>query len=193
MGAYRKLILDETTNTLTGKGFEENSNSHVSSQVKKFDSYSAEKVRDLFAEYDRVAVNETDLKSLTLVKADAVTKQGLSFRAKLFTISASVVLSLMLFLVIYNFVVINSLNSGIQLLQNNVVAEQNSYNQIVEYSNGNAVKIKENLEAQGYSVVNESDIVTIELGETKAVYELKGETNWFDALCDFVSNLFVGG
>ena len=150
MGAYRKLILDETTNTITGKGFEETSNSHVSSQVKKFDSYNAEKVRDLFAEYDRVAV-------------------------------------------IYNFAVINSLNSGIQLLQNNVVAEQNSYNQIVEYTNGNAVKIKENLEAQGYSVIQEGDVVGIELGETKAIYELKGETNWFDALCDFVSNLFVGG
>ena len=193
MGAYRKLILDETTNTLTSKGFEENSNSHVSSQVKKFDSYSSEKVRDLFAEYDRVSVNETDLKALTQVKANAVEKQGLSFRAKLFTISASVVLSLMLFLVIYNFAVINSLNSGIQLLQNNIVTEQNNYNQIIEYSNGNAVKIRENLEAQGYSVINQDDVVTIQLGETKAIYELKGETNWFDALCDFVSNLFVGG
>ena len=193
MGAYRKLILDETTNTLTSKGFEENSNSHVSSQVKKFDSYSSEKVRDLFAEYDRVSVNETDLKDLTQVKANAVEKQGLSFRAKLFTISASVVLSLMLFLVIYNFAVINSLNSGIQLLQNNIVTEQNNYNQIIEYSNGNAVKIRENLEAQGYSVINQDDVVTIQLGETKAIYELKGETNWFDALCDFVSNLFVGG
>lgn len=193
MGAYKKLILDEKANTVIGKDFEEPYQNVVSSQVKKFDKYNSDKVRDLFAEYDQVTVNDTDLKNLTLVKANAIEKEKLSFRSKLFITSASLIVALMLFMVIYNIFVINSLGNGIQILQNNVMAEQNSYNQIVEMTEQNESKIREKLEAQGFSPITDDAIITIELGETSQVYELKGETNWFDAFCNFISRLFVGG
>ena len=190
MGAYKKLILDEKANTVIGKDFEEPYQNVVSSQVKKFDKYNSDKVRDLFAEYDQVTVNDTDLKNLTLVKANAIEKEKLSFRSKLFITSASLIVALMLFMVIYNIFVINSLGNGIQILQNNVMAEQNSYNQIVEMTEQNESKIREKLEAQGFSPITDDAIITIELGETSQVYELKGETNWFDAFCNFISRLF---
>ena len=54
----------------------------------------------------------------------------------------------------------------------------------------NTSNIQAELTEMGYSSVASSNIVAVSVPEKVAVEELHGETNWFDAFCNFVSQIF---
>ena len=97
MAAYKKLMLhdnsvSETTDTVEQKA--------VESQVDKFSTdYTADKFNELCNEFDSITL---DSDTSTITKDDAKDVASVSARAKLFLISSCVVLSLVLFLFIYN-------------------------------------------------------------------------------------------
>ena len=59
------------------------------------------------------------------------------------------------------------------------------YRQLTDPSN-----IKNELAQMGYADVASSNIVAVSVGEKAEVIELQGETNWFDGVCNFISQIF---
>lgn len=195
MNTYKKLILNEENNTIVGKGITSPSFSGVSSQVRKFDdSYNPDKVRNLFQEYDKITVADTDLKNLTLVKANAIESTSVAFKTKLFIVSAISVVALLAFLIIYNIFVINSMSNEIRILQESVKFDQTTLNEIISEYNSlpSEAAFKEKLRAEGYRETADASVY-LTLPETTQYIELQGETNLFDKLCNFISSLVNGG
>ena len=84
------------------------------------------------------------------------------------------------------------MDNSIRYLQEEVVSYEQSlvrtegmYRQLTDPSN-----IKTELAQMGYADVASSNIVAVSVGEKAEVIELQGETNWFDAVCNFVSQIF---
>ena len=91
-----------------------------------------------------------------------------------------------------NVFVINGMDNSIRYLQEEVISYEQSlaeaegvYTQLTDPSN-----IKAELAEMGYTDVASSNIVTVSVGEKADVIELQGETNWFDAICNFLSRVF---
>ena len=166
--------------------------SAVEEQVEKFDtSYSADKLQELYAEYDKITIDEEKVKSLTQVKTNAVSS-AVSFRMVLGVTTTAIVTILLAFLCIYNIFVINGMNGSIDYLQEEVMACEQSlvqaegvYSELTDVSN-----IQKELAELGYSSMGSSNIVAVSVPEGQEVIELQGETNWFDSICNFLSQIF---
>lgn len=193
MSAYGQVSYTDGEDVAVETVTEENTaESTVEKQVEKFDNnYNAQKLQELYNEYDRITIDEEKLKSLTQVKVNAVTKK-VPFRLALAMSTTLVVTLLLAFLCIYNIFVINNMSSSIGYLQEEVIScEENLakseglYNQLTDPTN-----IKNELREMGYDEIASSNIVAITVPESAEVIELKGETNWFDAFCNFLSRIF---
>ena len=116
--------------------------SAVEEQVEKFDtSYSADKLQELYAEYDKITIDEEKVKSLTQVKTNAVST-AVPFRLVLGITTTAIVSVLLLFLCVYNIFVINGMNNSISYLQEEVmtcsqelVQVEGVYNQLTDPTN----------------------------------------------------------
>lgn len=178
--AYENIVKDTNQETVIDK------------QVNKFDtSYSAEKLQQLYNEYDRITIDEERLKALTQVKANAVGKK-VPFRVTLALTTTVVVTLLLAFLCIYNIFVINNMGNGINYLheeaisyEERLVKSEGLYEQLTDTNN-----IQNELKAMGYEDIASSNIVAIEVPDRIEVIELEGETNWFDSFCNFISQIF---
>ena len=164
----------------------------IEEQVDKFDSsYTQARLKDLYEQYDKITNDEERLKSVTQVKVNAV-KNVIPFRTIL-VMSTSVLVTLLLaFLCIYNISVINGMSSNIQLLQEEVIQyEYELANSQTIYEDLTSVEnIQTELTDMGYSDIASSNIVAISVPEKTEVVELQAETNWFDAFCNFLSQIF---
>lgn len=164
----------------------------IEEQVDKFDSsYTQARLKDLYEQYDKITIDEERLKSVTQVKVNAV-KNVIPFRTIL-VMSTSVLVTLLLaFLCIYNISVINGMSSNIQLLQEEVIQyEYELANSQTIYEDLTSVEnIQTELTDMGYSDIASSNIVAISVPEKTEVVELQAETNWFDAFCNFLSQIF---
>lgn len=187
MSAYKKLMLNDKSITEQSSDIAENT--ATQNQVDKFSTdYSANKFNELCNEFESITL-DNDVN--TVSKDDAVEVSKVSARAKLFLVSSLVVFSLVLFLFIYNFVVINQMQNSISILQENAVyqeAEVNSKAQLVD------------------NLLDDATITTelTELGFSQEVSNLAGEvslnsavegttsSNWFDKLCGFIGSIFGG-
>ena len=164
----------------------------IEEQVDKFDSsYTQARLKDLYEQYDKITIDEERLKSVTQVKVNAV-KNVIPFRTIL-VMSTSVLVTLLLaFLCIYNISVINGMSSNIQLLQEEVIQyEYELANSQTIYEDLTSVEnIQTELTDMGYCDIASSNIVAISVPEKTEVVELQAETNWFDAFCNFLSQIF---
>ena len=188
MSAFGKVSYTEGENVVTESINEEMQlDSTVEQQVEKFDtSYSSDKLQELYAEYDKITIDEEKVKVLTQVKTNAVTN-AVSFRMVLGVTTTAIVTVLLAFLCIYNIFVINSINNGIGYLQEEVISceetlvqSEGLYEKLTDPTN-----IQKELTEMGYTDVASSNIVTVNVADKTEVIELQGETNWFDAFCNF--------
>ena len=193
MSAFGKVSYTENDNTAVESVTENiESVSAIERQVEKFDtSHSADKLQQLYAEYDKITIDEDQIKSFTQVKTNAVSK-AVPFRLVLGITTTVIVAVLLLFLCVYNIFVINGMNDSISYLQEEVV----SYQQELVHSEGvyreltDPTNIQNELAEMGYSDIASSNIVAVSVPESAEVIELQGETNWFDSICNFLSRVF---
>ena len=193
MSAYGNISYvdsDSTSVEEVKQDFE--STAAIEEQVDKFDSsYTQARLKDLYEQYDKITIDEEKLRSVTQVKVNAV-KNVIPFRTIL-VMSTSVLVTLLLaFLCIYNISVINGMSSNIQSLQEEVIQyEYELANSQTIYEGLTSVEnIQTELTDMGYSDIASSNIVAISVPEKTEVVELQAETNWFDAFCNFLSQIF---
>ncbi|MBQ8749169.1 MAG: hypothetical protein IJZ29_01685 [Clostridia bacterium] len=105
------------------------------------------------------------------------------------------IVSLLLFLFIYNFVAMANLNANIAGMEKTIATEQayidNLKTQINSLSSESAILDRVN--SAGYSADNpvSDDILIVNVPKV-AVNESKPQTNWFNDLCEYISSLFGG-
>ena len=193
MSAFGKVNFAETENTVVESTMEaEVVESAVEKQVEKFDnSFSTDKLQELYAEYDKITIDEEKVKSLTQIKANAISNR-VPFRLALGVTTTAIVTLLLVFLCVYNIFVINGIDNSIRYLQEEVISYEQTlvqsegmYRQLTDPSN-----IKTELNEMGYSDISSSNVVAVSVGDKAEVIELQGETNWFDGVCNFISQLF---
>lgn len=192
MSAYGKVSYTETDNVAkeTVKEDFEN-NSVVEEQVEKFDNSYSAKLQELYNEYDKITLDEEKIKSVTQIQTNAVSNK-VPFRVALVMSTTIVVALLLAFLCIYNITVINGMSTNINYLQEEVTASEYElvqaeglYDRLTNPDN-----IQEELIEMGYSDVTSSNIVAVSVPEKTEVIALEGQTNWFDAICNFLSQIF---
>ncbi len=192
MGAYDKIVLSETDTSI----FDNVSNSTVTNEIEKFNnSYGSNKVKDIFEAYENITITDEMLRETTLIKNNAISsvaKSALSFKQKLFFVSASMICAIMLFLCVFNIFVINGVGKDINILQDNIASEEKVYYDLYkDWSTAtNNAGIQTELTANGYTLTSSENVVTIEPGTISQVENLSGSTNWFDAFCNFISSIF---
>lgn len=193
MGNYKRVVLKETEKNVPNV----NVGSDVQKQLNKFDtSYTSKKLNDLYNEFDSITYNSVS--GATIVKNNATeeTKIKDSFKVMVYLTTAIIVTLLLSFLAIYNIFVINNLNSGIQLLQEDVAVAENEFNTL----NNNLNKLTEaelkqlikNSLNGNYDDISSNGFINVGVLETTTVNNYSTDTNWFDKLCTFLSNLFGG-
>ena len=148
-------------------------------------------MQELYAEYDKITIDEEKVKNLTQIKANAISNR-VPFRLALGVTTTAIVTLLLVFLCVYNVFVINGMDNSIRYLQEEVISYEQSlvktegmYRQLTDPSN-----IKNELAQMGYADVASSNIVAIEVPEVSDVIELESQTNWFDGLCNFIARIF---
>ena len=193
MSAYGKVTYtenDEASSEVLKENFE--SDSVVEQQVNKFDSsYSMDKLQELYNEYDSITLDEEKIKSITQVKTNVVNSK-VSFRMALCMTTTVVVALLMAFLCIYNIFVINQMGGNITYLQEEVASYEYALTQAEGIYNSltNTDNIQSELNKMGYSDVASSNMVAVDVADKVSVVTLEGETNWFDSVCNFLSQIF---
>lgn len=193
MSAYGKVSYSETDDVAVEEVRQDfESTAAIDEQVDKFDSsYTQARLKDLYEQYDKITIDEEKLKSVTQVKVNAV-KNVIPFRTVLLMSTTALVALLLAFLCIYNISVINGMSSNIQYLQEEVIQyEYDLANSKTIYDDLTSVdNIQGELADMGYSDIASSNIVAISVPEKTEVVELQAETNWFDAFCNFLSQIF---
>ena len=107
MSAYGKVSYTESDNQVVESVTDRIESSAVEKQVEKFDtSFNAERLQQLYAEYDKITIDEERIDSLTQIKANAMSK-AMPFRLVLGVTTTAIVTILLAFLCIYNVFVIN--------------------------------------------------------------------------------------
>ena len=193
MSAYGKVSFTDNNNVsqeIVNESF--NNASVMQEQVNKFDnSYTADKLQELYNEYDKITLDQDKINSLTMVKTNAVSTK-VPFRVVLVMTTAVIITLLLAFLCIYNIFVINGMSTNINYLQEEVasceydlVQAQGLYEKLTNTNN-----IQNELTEMGFESIASSNIVAVSVPEKVEVVDLQGETNWFDAFCNFVSQIF---
>ena len=195
MSAYSRVSLTDNDNVsqeVVADNF--NNESVMQEQVNKFDStYTADKLQELYNEYDKITLDQEKIKALTMIKTNAVSNK-VPFRVALVMTTTVIVTLLLAFLCIYNIFVINGMSTDINYLQEEVVTceydlmqAEGLYEKLT-----NTTNIQAELDEMGYGSVASSniDIVAVNVPDRVEVEELQGQTNWFDAFCNFVSQIF---
>ncbi len=193
MSAYGKVSYSETDMETSEEVRQEyDTNSVVDEQVDKFDtSLTQAKLKDLYEQYDKITIDEDRLKSMTEVKTNAVST-AVPFRAVLVMSTMVIVALLLAFLCIYNISVINGMSNSIQYLQEEVVNYGYELNEaeLINRELTSVENIQSDLVSMGYGEMASSNIVAISVPDKTEVIELEAETNWFDAVCNFISQIF---
>ena len=194
MSAYGKVSFTENENVSQEVLTQEfNNESVVEEQVNKFDTtYTADKLQELYNEYDKITLDQEKINSLSQVKTNVVTSQ-VPFRVVLLMSTTILVTLLLAFLCIYNIFVINGISSDINYLQEEVtvceydlVQSEGIYEKLTDTNN-----IQSELKNMGFGdVASSNNVVAVSIADKVEVIELEGQTNWFDAVCDFISRIF---
>jgi len=194
MSSYGKVsYMEDETQIMESVSEEVENTSTIDSQVNKFDNtYTTQKLQELYNEYDKITIDEEKIKSVIQVRTNAKVANKASFRAVLAMSTTLIVAILLAVLCIYNITVINGMGSSINYLQEEVVSYQADLAHAESVYNNltNTENIKDELIQMGYGEMASSNIVAISVPEKVEVEDLQAETNWFDAVCNFVSQIF---
>ena len=192
MGNLKRVVLKETeTNQLNM------SSEVVEKQINKFDnSYTSKKLNDLYNEFDSITFSD-EVSNATVIKNNAVdVKASTSFKVKVYLTTAVMITVTLAFLAIYNVFVINNLNVGIKMLQNNVaVSEVALQNLQAQTGNLTEEQLKELINETfngAYGDVGSNGIYELENLVLTPNSTASNSTNWFDSLCSFFSGAFGG-
>ncbi len=192
MGNLKRVVLKETeTNQLNM------SSEVVEKQINKFDnSYTSKKLNDLYNEFDSITFSD-EVSNATVIKNNAVdVKASTSFKVKVYLSTAVMITVILAFLAIYNVFVINNLNVGIKMLQNNVaVSEVALQNLQAQTGNLTEEQLKELINETfngAYGDVGSNGIYELENLVLTPNSTASNSTNWFDSLCSFFSGAFGG-
>ncbi len=192
MGNLKRVVLKETeTNQLNM------SSEVVEKQINKFDnSYTSKKLNDLYNEFDSITFSD-EVSNATVIKNNAVdVKASTSFKVKVYLTTAVMITVILAFLAIYNVFVINNLNVGIKMLQNNVaVSEVALQNLQAQTGNLTEEQLKELINETfngAYGDVGSNGIYELENLVLTPNSTASNSTNWFDSLCSFFSGAFGG-
>ena len=193
MSAYGKVSFNDSDVASEVVSSDATPNSVVEEQVSKFDNNYAtnEKLQELYNEFDKITLDQDKLKEYTQIKTNAVAKK-VPFRLALTMATTLIVTVLLIFLCVYNIFVINGMTNNINYLQEEVVSAeydltkaQGLYDNLTSTDN-----IKNELTDMEYSEIPSSNIVAVNVPESVEVKDLQGQTNWFDAVCNFLSRIF---
>ena len=195
MSSYGKVsYIEDETQSIESINQEIQESSTIDAQVSKFDnSYTTQKLQDLYNEYDKITIGEEKIKSVIQVKTNAsAVAQNVTFRSVLVLATTVIVAVLLAILCIYNITVINGVGSSISYLQEEVVTYQAELAQAESVYNNltSTENIQDELAQMGYSEMASSNIVAISVPDKVEVESLQADTNWFDAVCNFISQIF---
>lgn len=125
------------------------------------------------------------------IKTDKQVNAKLNFRGKLIISAFCIISFLFGFLAIYNAVDIKNMNNEIQSLTTEVNQSQSHLSDLWKtYSDlKNANTVTSIVEKKGMSAISSENQISVELGLSEE-QTVKKSTNWFDAICDFISGLF---
>ncbi len=192
MANLKRVILKETETDRVDM-----SEAAVEQQLSKFDtSYTSKKLNDLYNEFDSITFND-EQKETTIVKNNAVDVQvNPSFKVKVYLTTAIIITCLLAFLAIYNIFVINDLNVGIKMLQENVAQSEVTLNSLQAQVSGMSEEelkalITETFGGE-YASMAANGYYEIPNLTVQTTSQVQADTNWFDGLCSFVSNVFGG-
>ena len=141
---------------------------------------------------DEIEENKTDKEVISSIKPilKSKPKQKTSSRLKIFVICASLVLMLSAGLLIYNGVQIAITKSQIALVEREIATGQASYStalkQLKQLTNSNELTER----AIDLNMGENNQTIKADIIETKLDSPQKEHTNWFNDLCNFLSNLF---
>lgn len=198
MATFKRVMLTETDNSVTEKSsFMPSANNHsVKKQLDKFDNtYTSKKLNELYSEFDAITFNTPTVSANNLSEVMALTEQSsVSFKTKLYLTSAILVTLLLAFLAIYNVFVINGLNAGIKLLQEEVTQTTAEYDAIYNYNSQlqDQSVIADKVSDMGFVDVSSNYVINIPLMETVPLEETESSTNWFNEFCNFIKGVFGG-
>jgi len=132
------------------------------------------------------------IKGFKLIKKDRERATTQEARKGLITLYVTIVVVIAV-LIATTAMMISNLSQDISALENELAQKQNYIAQtnaeLSKYDDDNYIYAK----AKEKGMQDNDDIYTVELIPVKYQPEPSGDTNWFDALCDFLSGVFGSG
>jgi len=187
MADYKKIMFNNTHMTETIDDVE---STQVNSQVDKFSTdYTADKLNELYNEFDSITLDNSAIDTITQRNAQSITK--VSARAKLYITAGCVIAALLLFLMIYNFFVISRMNNSINILQDDLTYQEYQVTDKARQVNSltDEEVLRQQLDGMGYSEISSENVVAL---NSTGYAALQGESNWFDKFCGFIGDIFGG-
>lgn len=134
--------------------------------------------------------------TLTYQKVERNPKVSLQLnnKTKVTIFTYTMVSLLLVFLFVYNAFSISNINTNIQNLNSSITTEQANIERVIKdignmTDEDNVLDMATDL---SFSEVPVQNIVQVTLYEKQTPVSYEGQTNWFDAVCKFLSNLFGG-
>ncbi len=184
--AYQKIVLTEKDNEV------KTTESAKNDTLSKFDTSYNSKINELTSQFENITTSEdidTDIETNVITKTNVVTakKHGkLSFELKTFMVCAAVIICAVFSLAMYNIAVINDLSSRIELVtEQTSQASSDLQARQEELANG---KFANGGNKWSSSMKNARKMEN--LAEKIEDVQESNPSNWFDAVCDFFSNMF---
>lgn len=116
------------------------------------------------------------------------TKIKLNARGKILACAYSVIVCLLIAFCVYNAVAISNVKNALQSAEveyaqtlNEVSLLQSNYDELSSMSK---------IDQSTYTPVGEGNTVKVEIAKRPAFVHVEESTNWFDKICNFLSNLF---
>lgn len=170
-------------------------------QASNFNTKKFEEIRSEYAEIEQnntpldsvqqINNHQTDKQIEILPKSETKTDNRLKkARLKNFIICASIVLCLSVGLIIYNAVQITLTNMQIANIETQISTGSANYENALKQLQKltSADEMKE--QAIDLNMGESSSTIRAELIETRSEIETSTSTNWFNQLCNFLSNMF---
>lgn len=125
---------------------------------------------------------------------DPKIKIDFTTRTKLAICTYALTSILLGFLIIYNAFSIGTMQESINSINENIATEQLRIEQVVKdignmTDEDNIINLASDL---SFTEIPVDSIINVTLYEKNSLAVYEGQTNWFDAVCEFVNNLFGG-
>ncbi len=190
MAGLKKIMLTETESKV------DNDSSSVMKQLEKFDNTytnsateTSKKLENLYNEFDSITFNNSNTISANVEETKTAVMAKTSLKVKVYLACAIITTIMLMFLAIYNIFVIKNMNSSISLLQAQEITKSAELENLITENSQLQDSVVDKVKDE-FAPIDENNKVIIDLINKQQVENLSVESNWFDALCNFLSNLF---